>query len=192
MNTWAPSFCPRNDWKVSQASLRLGDTSVEREGEKFERRWGNIWVTYLENTPAVLLRAKLLKHCHRTPSDTNFSELIACLDSEISAAGFIRSGFCYLLQKFPSLRLQNKYKLLNSSSSWKKVKVLVTQFCLTPCDPMDYSLSNSSVHGILQARIPEWVAISFSRGSSQPRDWTKVSCIAGRFFTVWATRLKSC
>ena len=44
------------------------------------------------------------------------------------------------------------------------------------------------VHGILQARILEWVAFPFSRGSSQPRDWTQVSCIAGRFFTIWATR----
>ena len=46
---------------------------------------------------------------------------------------------------------------------------------------MDYT-----VHGILQARIVEWVAFPFSRGSSQPRDWTQVSCIAGRFFTSWA------
>ena len=45
-----------------------------------------------------------------------------------------------------------------------------------------------SVHGILQARILEWVAISSSRGSSLPRDWTQGSCIAGRFFTIWATR----
>ena len=49
--------------------------------------------------------------------------------------------------------------------------------------PMDYI-----VHGILQARILEWVAFSFSRGSFQPRDWTQVSHIAGRFFTRWATR----
>ena len=47
---------------------------------------------------------------------------------------------------------------------------------------------SSSVHGILQARIPEWVAIPFSRGFSLPRDLTQVSCIAGRFFTIWATR----
>ena len=47
---------------------------------------------------------------------------------------------------------------------------LVAQSCLTLCDPMDYSLPGSSVHGILQARILQWVAISFSRGSSQPRD----------------------
>ena len=53
---------------------------------------------------------------------------------------------------------------------------------------MDCSLPGSSVHGILQARILEWVAISFSRGSSWPRDRTPVSCIAGRFFTIWARR----
>ena len=69
-----------------------------------------------------------------------------------------------------------------------KVKVLVAQSCQTLCDSMDYSPSGSSVHGILQARILKWVAIPFSRGSSQPRDWTWVSWIAGRFFTVWATR----
>ena len=51
-----------------------------------------------------------------------------------------------------------------------------------------HSLPDSSVHGILQTRIWEWVAMPFSRGSSQPRDWTQVSWIAGRFFTIWATR----
>ena len=55
-------------------------------------------------------------------------------------------------------------------------------------DPIDCSLPGSSVHGILQARILEWVAISFSRGSSQPRDQIQVSLIVGRFFTIWATR----
>ena len=54
--------------------------------------------------------------------------------------------------------------------------------------PMDCSPPGSSVHAILQARILEWVAISFSRVSSQTRDWTQVSCLAGRFFTVLATR----
>ena len=54
-------------------------------------------------------------------------------------------------------------------------------------DPMDCSLPGSSVHGILQARILEWVFIPFSRGHSWPRDWTQVFCIAGRFFTNWAT-----
>ena len=53
---------------------------------------------------------------------------------------------------------------------------------------MDRSLPGSSVHGILQARILEWVAIPFSRGSSQARDQTQDSWVAGRFFTIWATR----
>ena len=68
------------------------------------------------------------------------------------------------------------------------VLVLATLSCTTLCDPMDCSLPGSSIHGILQARILEWVAIPFYRGSSQPRDGTWVSCIAGRFFTTWATR----
>ena len=75
--------------------------------------------------------------------------------------------------------------------NWRKVKVLVAQSCLTLCDSMDCSLLGSSVHGILLERILEWVAMPFSRGSSWPRDWTWVSCIAGRFFTVWATE-KAC
>ena len=58
----------------------------------------------------------------------------------------------------------------------------------TLCDPMDWSLPGSSVHGIFQARVLEWVAISFSRGSSQPRARTRVSRSVGRHFTVWATR----
>ena len=64
----------------------------------------------------------------------------------------------------------------------------IAQPCPTLGDHMDCSPPASSVHGILQARILERVAISSSRGSSQPRNQTRVSCIAGRFFTVWATR----
>ena len=67
------------------------------------------------------------------------------------------------------------------------VCMLIAQSYPTLCDPMDCSLLGSSVHGILQARILEWVGIPFSWGSSQPRDWNQVSCIEGRFFTVWAT-----
>ena len=64
---------------------------------------------------------------------------------------------------------------------WERVKV--AQKCPTLCDPMD-----CTVHGNLQARIPEWVAFPFSRGSSRPRNWTGISCIAGGFFTNWAIR----
>ena len=62
--------------------------------------------------------------------------------------------------------------------------MLVTQLFPTLCDSMGYSLPGSSVQGVLQARILEWVAIPFSKGSSQPRNQTEVSCIAGRFFTI--------
>ena len=65
----------------------------------------------------------------------------------------------------------------------RALKVKVAQSCLTLCDPEDYM-----VHWILQARILEWVAFPFSRGSSQYRDQTQVSRFAGRFFTIWATR----
>ena len=68
------------------------------------------------------------------------------------------------------------------------VCVRVAQSCLTLCNPMDCSPPCSCVHGILQARILKWVAISLSRGSSQPRGQNRVSYIAGRFFTIWATR----
>ena len=64
----------------------------------------------------------------------------------------------------------------------------VTQSCLTLCNPMNCRVTGFSVHGILQARIMEWIAIPFFRGSSQPRDRTLVSCITGRFFTIWATK----
>ena len=65
--------------------------------------------------------------------------------------------------------------------------VLVAQSCLTLCDPTNCSLPGFSVHGILQAKILEWIAIPFSRGTSQPRDRTLVSCLAGKFITIWAT-----
>ena len=67
-------------------------------------------------------------------------------------------------------------------AEWLKV----SQFCLTDsCDPMDCSLTGSSIHSILQARTLEWVAISFSRGSSQPRNRILVSCIAGKKAEHW-------
>ena len=79
-------------------------------------------------------------------------------------------------------------------SNWTTMRLmstmyaLVTQSCLTLCDPVGYSPPGSSVHGIFQARILKWVVIPFFKGSSQFRDQNQVSRIAGRFFTIWATR----
>ena len=69
-----------------------------------------------------------------------------------------------------------------------KVKVLIAESCLILCNLIDYSPPGSSVHGIFQARILEWVVIPFSRGSSWPRDGTWVSCITSRLFCIWATK----
>ena len=64
----------------------------------------------------------------------------------------------------------------------------VAQLCPILWDPMDCSLPGSSVHGIFQAIVLEWIGISFSRGSSQPRDWTRVSRSVDRHFNIWATK----
>ena len=82
--------------------------------------------------------------------------------------------------------LKTGHRFINSkisSDARLESESQVVQSRPTPCDPMDFT-----VHGILQARILEWVAYPFSRGSSWPRNWTRVSCIAGGFFTSWAIR----
>ena len=94
-----------------------------------------------------------------------------------STQGF-NPGLLHCMQSFYQLSYQGS-PIIESE---------VAQSCLTLCDTMDCNLPGSSVDGIFQARVLEWVAISFSRGSSRPRNWTRVSCNAGRPFTVWATK----
>ena len=84
----------------------------------------------------------------------------------------------YYGKKNDSSQKKGKY---NSHAS---MNVKSLQLCLSLCNPMDHSLPGSSIYGILQARILEWVAIFSSRGSSRPRNRMRVSCVAGRFFTV--------
>ena len=74
------------------------------------------------------------------------------------------------------------------TAKWFNYRGLVTKSCSTLGNPINSSLPGSSAHGILQTRILEWVVIRVSWGSSRPRGWTQVSHIAGRFFTIWATR----
>ena len=85
------------------------------------------------------------------------------------------------------IRIPCYYKLwiVSVLVGWSEVKSLSGVWL---CDPMDCSLPGFSIHGIFQERVLEWVAITFSRGFSWPRDWTQVSCIAGRCFTIWATK----
>ena len=75
-------------------------------------------------------------------------------------------------------------KSQTEKDTYHKKESEIAQPCPTLCDSVDYSIPDSSVHGILQARILEWVAISFSRGSSQPRDRTLVSCMESRCFIL--------
>ena len=99
--------------------------------------------------------------------------------------------YSYCLKKntylnfYPTCPLNYNIGTYLSYFNWlaSRGEVKITQSCWILCNPMDYTF-----HEILQARILEWVAFPFSRGSSQPRDWSQVSCIAGGFFTSWATR----
>ena len=86
------------------------------------------------------------------------------------------------------LDLALKLHTIFKNTTYHNVLCLVAQSCLTLCDPMNCSPPGSSVHGILQARILEWVAISSSRGSFRAKDWTHIHfCTAGRFFTTSIT-----
>ena len=104
-------------------------------------------------------------------------------DADLSRVGTMQTQsvgppfwFCHLVNSKP----------FGSQSGY--VLCLVAQSCLTLCNPMDCSMPGSSIHGILQARTLEWVAMLSSRGSSQSRDRTQASCSAGRYFTIWAAR----
>ena len=108
-----------------------------------------------------------------------------CMKSLLKGWHSIKSQIWFLCSKCSSLSLNVSGSRTASCTQWMKLSRSVVS---DSCDPMDYSLPVSSVHGILQARILESVAVLFARGSSQPRDWTQVSCIAGGFFTNWATR----
>ena len=96
-----------------------------------------------------------------------------------------QNGSSFIIGNLSNVKVQEAplFFFWKCSSWYLSLKVKVAQSCLTLCNPMDYT-----AHGILQARILEWVAYPFSRGSSRPRNWTRVSCIAGGFFTSWATR----
>ena len=107
--------------------------------------------------------------------------LKSLLQYHISKASILQSSAFFMVQ------LSHPY-MTTGIAMKSESESEVTQSCLILCDPMDYSLPSSSVHGIFQAIVLKWIAISFSRGSNWPRDWTQVSRIVDRRFTVWATR----
>ena len=103
--------------------------------------------------------------------------------NSVSSAQSRTATFWVFSTTFLSLSCHNNWQI-SSREKWKTM--LVAQPCPTLCDPINCSPPGSSVHGILQVRILECVAMPSSRGSSQPRAWTQVSRTAGGFFTVWA------
>ena len=126
----------------------------------------------------------MIYFCANSPFDLYRS--ISFCDIGFMSYMFISRTFAFLLPlKIPHIPQTIYISLFFAATVIfeSEVKVKVSQSCLTLCDPMDYT-----VHGILQARILKWVVFPFSKGSSQPRDWTQVSHIAGKFFTCWATR----
>ena len=174
-----------------------------------------VWLLRLDNEDLWLPICALLGHSHQGESATTSwtADLGkgACgekLRSPVNSQCWLASGWVCHLGMRPSSLCQ---ALLSSCICWViplskttqlspteipgleqlceiNVKSEVAQSCLTLWDLMDCSLPHSPIHGIFQARLLEWVAISFSRGSSRPRDRTRVSLIVSRCFTVWATR----
>ena len=126
-------------------------------------------VFFFFNLSSLMLLKGFFNSCSlsaiRVASSAYLRLLIFLLAILIPSCNSSRSAFCMMY------------------SAYVKVWKWKSQLCPTLCDPMDYT-----VCGILQARILEWVALPFSRGSSQLRDWTQVFCVAVRFFTSWATR----
>ena len=143
--------------------------------ERNNRGWSNHLVREARGIPIVfaLYVQKMLK------SWTHYLKCL-CLSFLIVKVGISES----------TSRIIIRFKWSKPGMYPKKCleQVSVTQSCLTLCSPMDYNPPDSSVHGIHQARILEWVVILFSRGSSQPRGQTCVYHISGRFFSIWATR----
>ena len=137
------------------------------------------------------------KHTETNSTNTKIKNTLEGINSRISEA---EEGISELEDKMVEIKSeeQNKVKRLKRTENslrdlWDNIKCAniqiirvpeVAQLYPTLCNPMDHSLPGSSVHGIFQAIVLEWIAISFSRGSSQPRDRTWVSRIVDRCFTI--------
>ena len=143
----------------------------------------------LENVlPLGLKQPKTPFQYHSPPSKLSFWPALLFIHPVLSAS--ISQEFLNILNPAvsPLLIFLCTYILFCFLKMFIWFKVWAAQSCPPLCDPRDYSPPGSSVHGVLQARLLEWIAISFSSGSSRPSDGSQVSCIAGGFFTVWATR----
>ena len=164
-------------WKET---LSYQETKFQRRADQKSQGWGVPAVFFLLVWPWPVpqsFRVSLLIYQGR-----NLQQLLGFSQLQINR----HMSQWATWEKDPNKQTQ-QLTLEERNNSWKSESE-VARSCPTLCDPVDCSPPGSSVHGIFQARILEWVAISFSRGSSQPRDRTQVSRIAGRHLNLWATR----
>ena len=173
-------------WKL-QPGERQGKTSM------LKSQSGRGGISYLLFPPLLLFSSPSLCLCWGSLGPLRQQDAKSwwlLLLTSVNSMGTAPVCFCVLVRCPVStyIQLRRGMALYLTSFYFFLCVVLVTRLYKTLCDPMDCSLPGSSVHGILHSSILEWGAIPFSRGSSQPRDQTQISCIASRFFTIWATR----
>ena len=180
--------CPFHHWQLECKSRKLRDIWNNRQVWRWSIEWTRVKLWVLSrghgghSKQFILKTQEMTVHLHITRWSIMKLDWL-CFFLKLKRRSSTQAG-----KKKKERKKERKDLELTVTQSEVKKWSEVTQSCPTLCDPMDFSLSGSSIHGIFQARILEWVSISFSRRSSWPRDWTLVSCIGGRCFTVWVTR----
>ena len=158
----------------------------------FLPRSKHLLISWLQAPSAEILKSRKVKSVTVSIVSPSICHGVMEQDAMILVLWMMSFKPAFSLPSFTFIKKLFSFSSLSSirvvSSACLKVKIEVAQLCLTLHGPMDCSLPGSSAHGIFQARVLEWVAISFSRGSSWPRDQTCVSHIVGRCFTIWTTK----
>jgi len=158
----------------------------------FLPRSKHLLISWLQAPSAVILKLRKVKSVTVSIVSPSICHGVMEQDAMILVLWMMSFKPAFSLPSFTFIKKLFSFSSLSSirvvSSAYLKVKIEVAQLRLTLHSPMDCSLPGSSAHEIFQARVLEWVAISFSRGSSWPRDQTWVSHIVGRCLTIWTIK----
>ena len=173
-------------WMILTSTLKWRQRFGDMRPEPVERRWGDK-VNGDQNRKVTRATCSLWSTSKHVLADADFSRQKKMCEEKCHCLWGIEALISKLKTVAPEKEtgshqssLQKVVLCLRKVKKWKCQSLFVS--------PWTVAQPGSSVHGILQARTLEWVVIPFSRGSSWPRDWTRAACIAGRFFTIWATR----